>query len=103
MAKYTQAAEFSHFGSEMAIEAKRDIEMGEKIRELFTQAPDERFTLMAQQLMLEIILGMEQGTVVDLPGMKKLANEYGAKVKNDKDFETVKAELLKNSTIEVKK
>lgn len=103
MAKYTQAAEFSHFGSEMAIEAKRDIEMGEKIRELFTQAPDERFTLMAQQLMLEIILGMEQGSVIDMPGMKKLANEYGERVKSDKDFETVKAELLKNSMIEMKK
>ncbi len=103
MAKYVQAAEFSHFGSELAIESKRDIEMGEKIRELFTQAPGERFTLMAQQLMLEIILDMEQGSVLDTPGMKKIANEYGAKVKNDKDFESIKTELMKISLIEVKK
>jgi len=103
MAKYLQASEFSHFGSELAIEAKRDIEMGEKVRELFTQAPGERYSLMAQQLMLEIILDMDQGTVLDISGMKKLSNEYGEKVKTDKDFESVKAALLSNSLIEMKK
>ncbi len=103
MAKYHTAQEFSHFGSELAVEAKRDIELGKKVLELFTQAPGERFSLMAQQLMLTIILESEQGTVIDIAGMKKLANEYGEKVTKDEEFEGVKAELLKNSLIELKK
>ncbi len=103
MARYHTAQEFSHFGSELAVEAKKDLELGAKVLELFTQAPGERFTLMAQQLMLSILLESESGTVLDITGMKKLANEYGEKITKDEEFEPVKAELLKNSLIEIKK
>jgi len=103
MARYHTAQEFSHFGSELAVEAKKDLELGAKVLELFTQVPGERFTLMAQQLMLSILLGSESGTVLDIAGMKKLANEYGEKITKDEEFEPVKAELLKNSLIEIKK
>lgn len=103
MARYTQAQEFSHFGSELAVEAKRDIELGGKVRELFTQAPGERYSLMAQQLMLAIVLESKQGTVLDIAGMKKLANDYAAKVTKDEEFDKVKADLLKDSLIELKK
>lgn len=103
MAKYVQAQEFSHFGSELAIEAKRDIELGTKVRELFTQAPGERFSLMAQQLMLSIILESDQGTVLDIAGMKKLANDYALKITKDEEFEAVKTQLMKDSLIELKK
>ncbi len=103
MAKYHTAREFSHFGSELAVEAKRDIELGKKVVELFTQKPGERFNVMAQQLMLTIILESEQGMVIDIVGMKKLANEYSEKVTNDKEFETAKSKLLKASLIEIKK
>jgi F-type H+-transporting ATPase subunit alpha len=103
MAKYHTAKEFSHFGSELAVEAKRDIELGGKIMELFSQTPGERYSLMAQQLMLSIVLESEQGTILDIAGMKKIANEYAAKVTKDEDFNKIKADLLKNSLIELKR
>ncbi|HEX9594878.1 MAG TPA: sodium-transporting two-sector ATPase [Candidatus Saccharimonadales bacterium] len=105
LASYNQAAEFSHFGSELALEAKKDLEMGRLLREAFTQAPGESYLPMAQQLIFENILSLPEGAVLDVAKMKGLANEYAAKVKDDKDdkaFETARQELLKASLIELK-
>ena len=105
LAAYNQAAEFSHFGSELAIEAKKDLEMGQRIRELFTQGPSEIYSLMAQQLLFEGVLGMEQGAVIDIPAMKQKANELAKKVKEDQEgsFDAARQELIKGSVLEVKK
>lgn len=102
LAAYAQAAEFSHFGSELALEAKRDLETGKRLREAFSQAPGETYSLMAQQLVYENILSAEDGMVIDIQKMKSLANDYAAKVKDDASFERVRKELLKESLIEIK-
>jgi len=105
LAAYSQAAEFSHFGSELALEAKRDLEIGKRLREAFTQAPGQGHNLLAQQLVYENILSLKDGSVIDINKMKSLANEHSAKVKVDSDesFELVRQELLKQSLIELKK
>jgi len=102
LAAYQQAAEFSHFGSELALEAKRDLETGKRLREAFTQAPGETYSLLAQQLIYENILSAEAGTVIDIPKMKSLANEYAGKVKDDASFEKVRQQLFEESLIELK-
>ena len=105
LASYNQAAEFSHFGSELALEAKKDLEMGRLLQEAFTQAPGESYSPMAQQLIFENILSLPDGAVLDVAKMKSLAGDYGAKIKDendDKTFETVRQELLKASLIELK-
>lgn len=105
LASYQQAAEFSHFGSELALEAKRDLATGELLRQAFTQAPGESYTAMAQQLIFENILSLPDGAVLDIHKMKSLANEYALKIKDDTDdktFEQVRQELLKASLIELK-
>lgn len=102
LAAYQQAEEFSHFGSELALEAKRDLETGKRLREAFSQAPGETYSLMAQQLVYENILSAEAGTVMDIPKMKSLANDYAAKVKDDASFESVRDQLFKESLIELK-
>lgn len=105
LASYQQAAEFSHFGSELALEAKRDLETGELLRQAFTQAPGESYTAMAQQLIFENILSLPDGAVLDIHKMKSLANEYALKIKDDADdktFEQVRQELLRASLIELK-
>lgn len=102
LASYQQAAEFSHFGSELALEAKRDLEIGKRLLEAFKQAPGETYSLMAQQLVYENILSLSDGAVLDIPKMKSLANEYAEKVKDDDSFEKIRQELLKLSIIELK-
>lgn len=106
LAAYTQAAEFSHFGSELALEAKRDLEIGKRLRETFTQAPGETHSLLAQQLIYENVLSLPDGAVLDIPKMKSLAQSYADKLKDssdDKVFEATRTELLNASLIELKK
>jgi F-type H+/Na+-transporting ATPase subunit alpha len=93
LADYRQAEEFSHFGSELALEAKRALETGKRIFELVTQSPSDTFSLMSQQLMLDIILNLEDGAVLDMGSLKIHAKEYANKVKNDNDYEKVRYEL----------
>ena len=105
LAKYRQAEEFSHFGSEMALEARKDLEIGKRIFEVFTQGPSETLSLMSQQLLLDLVLNLEQGAVLDMPAMKKVVNEIAAKVTDDADekqFEAAMAELKKVGVMEIK-
>jgi F-type H+-transporting ATPase subunit alpha len=102
LASYQQAAEFSHFGSELALEAKRDLEIGRKLREAFTQAPGETYNLMAQQIVYETILSLEDGAVIDIKKLKDVANEMAPQVTDDASFDTVRAECLQKAAIELK-
>lgn len=102
LARYREAEEFSHFGSEMALEAKRDIERGKLIFEIISQKPGEYFSVMAQQLMLEIVLETE-GSVLDIEAMKREVQEVAKNVENDDQFNAAKELLLSKATIELKK
>ena len=106
LAAYGQAAEFSHFGSELALEAKKDLEMGLRLRQAFTQGPSETHSLLAQQLIFENVLSLPEGAVLDITKMKSLAQEYADKLKDPNDneqFDKLRAELLNASMIELKK
>lgn len=102
LAAYGQAEEFSRFGSELALTAKKDLATGKRIKELLTQAPGETFTLMSQQLMLDIVLNLADNEVLDIAAMKKLVNELAAKVTDDQTYTTVRDELKKSSLLEAK-
>ena len=56
LADYRQAEEFSHFGTELAAEAKRALETGKRLFSLMTQSPTDTYSLLAQQIMLDIVL-----------------------------------------------
>jgi len=105
LASYRQALEFARFGSELAIEAQRDLNSGKRVLELLNQSPGESFTLEAQQMMFEIVLDLEDGAVLDIAAMKKKANEIAAKAKpgDDKSYEATREELKKASVLEMKK
>lgn len=93
MASYRQAAEFSRFGSELTSDARRDLEIGTRINELMVQAPGDSTSLAAQQLMLSIILGLQEGEQCDVVKMKQIVDDFAARVTSDEIFEEVKAEL----------
>jgi F0F1-type ATP synthase alpha subunit len=104
LSSYRQALEFSRFGSELALEAKRDLATGKLIFELMTQTPTETFSLVAQQLMFEIVLDLQDGELLDMQTLKSLGNEYAAKVKEDEsNYDEVKAEYKAKSLLEMKK
>jgi F-type H+-transporting ATPase subunit alpha len=104
LGSYRQALEFSRFGSELALEAKRDLSTGKLIFELMTQTPTETFSLVAQQLMFEIVLDLEDGELLDMQTLKTLGNEYAGKVKeDDSNYDEIKAEFKQKSLLEMKK
>lgn len=106
LASYRQAAEYSRFGSELALEAKQDLAAGKRIFELIGQKPTETFSLMAQQLMFEITLDLADGELLDTQTLRALANEYGEKVVEDdktSNYNDIKAELKAKSLMEIKR
>jgi len=102
LADYRQAEEFSHFGSELALEARHALATGKRLFEVLTQSPSETFSLLAQQLMFDIILGLAEGEDLDINALKRSANEFAAKITEDEDYEKVKAELKAKCLIELK-
>ena len=102
LADFRQAEEFSHFGSELAVEAKRALATGHRVFEVLTQSPTDTYSLMAQQLMFDIILNVDDGESLDINTLKLNANEYGKKVTTDEEFSAVRAELKQKCLIELK-
>ncbi|MCA9323963.1 sodium-transporting two-sector ATPase [Candidatus Saccharibacteria bacterium] len=104
LADYRQSEEFSHFGSELAVEAKRALETGKRVFELLTQSPTEVFSLQAQQLMLDIVLNLEDGAQLDMGQLKLNVTEAVSTMKDDSDeeYEAAKAALKKKAVIELK-
>lgn len=90
---YAQALEFSRFGSELAVAARADLVRGKQVYELLTQAVGETYTLMAQQLMLDILLGAQADEQIQIDLLKKKAPEFAAKVKSEDDYQRIRGEL----------
>ncbi len=103
LADYRTAEEFSHFGSELAAEAKHALETGKRLFAALTQSPSDVYSFMAQQLMLDIILNSEDGTPLDVNQLKLLVNEYAAKVTKDEEYDAVRDELKAKCAPELKR
>lgn len=97
--KYSQAQQFAHFGSELALTAQKDIERGKHIYELLNQPPEATYSVTAQTIMLDIILTLKDDQVVDMKVLKSEAAAYAAKVKSADDFDKICAELLAKASI----
>ena len=103
LADYRQAEEFSHFGSELAAEAKHALETGKRIFIALTQSPTDVYSFMAQQLMLDIILNTEDSAQLDVNQLKLNVNEFAPKVTKDDDYDKVRDELRTKCTVELKR
>lgn len=102
LADYRRAEEFAHFGSELALESKRALKIGTNIFEVLSQTPADTYSLMAQQLMLDIILNNSESGVLDISAMKLHVGDFAGKVKDPNDYDKVKRGLLAACTVELK-
>ena len=95
MSSYRQALEYSRFGSELSAESQATLMKGKMINAVITQRTGEFASLMAQQLMMQIILDADGTAMLNVDFMKSIAMEYAAKVDKDGgNFDKVKADLL---------
>jgi len=97
LAAYAQAQEFSHFGAELADSAKADIVRGTWLHKTFIQAPGETYSVMAQQLMLEIILSTPTSAELDIAVLKRQAKELAKDIKDDAGFAAAKSQLAQQA------
>ena len=102
LADYRQAEEFSHFGSELAVEAKHALNIGKKLFEVLTQSPSETFSLMSQQLMLDLVLGLGDNENLDINALKHSVNEYAAKITKDEEYDGISDQLKAKFLVELK-
>lgn len=102
LADYRQAEEFSHFGSELAVEAKRALATGKRIFEILTQSPSDTFSLIAQQLMFDLVLNLQDGEELDLQALKVNANEFAKQITSDEAYDGVRDQLKAKCLVELK-
>jgi F-type H+-transporting ATPase subunit alpha len=97
---YRQAQEFAHFGSELALEAQKDLETGKQLYELMNQAPDETYPIAAQVVLFDAILnGAGEGKVFDIKSLKKAAYEAITNAK-ETDYEKLKTAVIQAASVE---
>ncbi len=102
LADYRQAEEYSHFGSELALETKRTMTIGKQVFELLTQTTGTTFSLIAQQLMLDIVLNLEDNSSVDIGTLKLNVDSFASMVKDDNSYQPVREELKTKCLINLK-
>ena len=98
IARYKQAEEFSHFSSQLSKETMIDLTLGKYIYQALQQPPQERHSLVEQQLLLETIMLSDGETEIDIVGLKESVKKVASKAKDEKDFDRLETELLKKHT-----
>jgi len=97
-AAHAQAQEFAHFGAEMSVESQRSLERGNVMYKLLNQAPGERYSVMEQVLMMDVIMALEDHQTVNIEKLKEFVREYAQKAEaDDKSYDTAKADLKNRS------
>jgi F-type H+-transporting ATPase subunit alpha len=103
LADYRQAEEFSHFGSELALEAKKAFATGKRIFEILTQGPGDTYSLLEGQMLFDIVLNLGDNEEVDINALKLNAKKFSPNIKDEeKDYDKVRDEVKAASLIEIK-
>ncbi|MDB5178204.1 MAG: atpA [Patescibacteria group bacterium] len=100
LAAYRQAAEFSHFGSELALESKADLELGKKIYEAVKQPPDTIYTANEQDLILGTVMKTEGKITINIDSLKRKAKEVAPTMTAESDWEAAINKLLSEVTVQ---
>jgi F-type H+-transporting ATPase subunit alpha len=93
LADYRQAEEFSHFGTELAGDAKQALATGNRLNKILTQSPGETFSLLSQQLMFDIALNLEADAELSVGLLKDNVAVYAAKITGEEQYNAVRDEL----------
>jgi len=102
LADYRQAEEFSHFGSELALQTKKALQTGRQILDILTQSPTETYTLLAQQLMLDVVVSAEKPEELDISALKLAVRDIAATIKKDDQYDKALQQLKTKAVVELK-
>lgn len=102
LADHHQAKEYARFGTELSPESEHALDVGKQLFEVLTQPASDTFSLLAQQLMFDIVLNAGPEENLDASALKVNANAFASKVTNDATYEKAKAELKARAIIGAK-
>lgn len=80
MAAYRQAQEFARFGSELAVEAQQTLITGAQLQDVFRQLPDELYSIVEQELLVQTILDVAGANKLDITKLKAAVRQVSAEV-----------------------
>jgi F-type H+-transporting ATPase subunit alpha len=105
--RYFDAQEFSHFASEMALEAQENIQLGERLLDALHQTTKELYSLPAQQLLLDVVLQTGKEQKLNMDQLKQWIREQdldGDMPETDADaYQELVQQTISDNVIEVKK
>lgn len=99
---YAEAEEFSRFGSELGVEAKKNLSTGNILYEFFNQSPTEVYSFNEQVLALTVILDNQTDTKIDVKSLKKQLADKGkllADNTSEEDFKKLVDQLSAFATL----
>lgn len=92
LSAYRQALEYSHFGAELSAATMNDLRIGTLLKAALSQLPGEAYSLLAQQLLLEAILGSSTHTKFpSVSDLKQQAVQAAADISSKRSYEDVLA------------
>ena len=94
LANYRTTLETSRFVSEQSNEAKATIRIGERIYGIFGQNPNELFTLIEEQIMLQVALGSGDIDNLDIDRLKATVKSIPTKEKGDKNIDEIVQKII---------
>lgn len=100
---YNQALEFSHFGADLADSTLNDLRIGKLLMGVLNQLPGESYSVVAQQLLLDLILSSTTDDGLDdVVKIKKAVKVAAVHVTNDSIHDEVKRLLQTHLSIKEK-
>ena len=93
LAAFAQAREFGHFSSELAVAAQTDLARGKKLYEVLTQGSTETYSLLAQQMMLDLVLDDKQAQKLNIAQLKEAVAQTASLAKSEADYDHVLEQL----------
>jgi F-type H+-transporting ATPase subunit alpha len=93
LTSFAQAQEFSRFGTELAIQAQKDVTLGNQLHALMTQIPGETYSIVAQQLMIDTVLDPAANIGIRIPELKSAVKDIATQVKGEEDYDTALVRL----------
>lgn len=102
LAAYRQAAEFAHFGSDLAADSKEALVLGEQIIDAMRQTPAELFTMMEQELVMETVLATAGTRKLNVGLLKMKVKEVASGLTSEDQIDGAVQQLLAATAMEGK-
>lgn len=99
LASYRRAKEYAQFSSEMALSTQKDIAIGQRLYQVFSQTPDELYTIAEQQIMLWAVMLSQEEKDFSVSWLKQIVRDVNKNLKAGADFQKIAEQIIKSNPI----